>query len=528
MLFCITLSIGTLGGLVDARWSVYGDHELRSYYVYTGHSTPGFTNIPDLLMQTEIGYPGKTTRYRPTNYLMYIAEGILWGNHPQWMHIARIASLAFFLCMLALGFLRWFPPLLSAGLCAAVLTASYWKHVMIGFSANEQYILLIAPFFVWSYVRIYPSVTSPSPQRYYEFSLWLLCCISAMLLAGVKENMLVVLFPLLWLSWLTWRANRRFNYRLILLGASCAFIIFIAAAVVIGVHNLGTDFYGNSVEFGSRLHKLALLLKSLPILAMLLSLVAFTTAALWGSQPSFRWVPKLSSPTTRQLALFQAILLLLSFAHGFFYGSWPVNSRYAFPGDFFVFLTAVLWLYAAQKIMKVWRPQWENRAANGFGLLLLVGSLLTGYADLRKAVNSFTTASNQFSSTLDQIMMVAKSHPSIPIVVESATPYDLEPVFSINRFLLSYGVTNPLYLRVHSLRLASFPDNAFFHGMIRTLEHLSETGEISTQDSTGTLPGPFLAQFRPISELKGEQPCFSIELSVAPSEKCRSIGKIMY
>ena len=116
----------------------------------------------------------------------------------------------------------------------------------------------------------------------------------------------------------------------------------------------------------------------------------------------------------------------------------------------------------------------------------------------------------------------------MPIVVESATPYDLEPAFSINRYLLSLDVRNPIYLRLHELRRATFPDYPFFHGLIRTLENLSAQGEVSSADSAGTVTSPFLAKFSKIDQFKADQPCLSIQLAKAPVYGCTLIGTIKY
>lgn len=528
LLFCIALAVYLLGGLLDAQWSVYADHELRSYRV--GHHDIGVADLPRILMMTEVGHPGEFTRYRPTNYLMYAAESVFWGDNVRWLHAVRVINLAIFLCFVAAALRRWFSPIVTIGLCALLMTHAYWKHVLIGFGANEQYILLVAPLFLWSYWRVYPR---PALQRSDASSAglawWLLCCVTAVLLAGIKENMTIVMLPLLWLAGVqAWR-ERRLDLRVAVAILACLAIAFIVGAVVVGVRHVGTDFYGNSVTLGHRLYTLMMQSWKYPMPLLLAALLGFGLAGclrLPAGAMSPGW--PVFAAHARHLFLLQAGLVILSLAHIFFYDGWPLDSRYAFPGEFFVFLSGVMVLHLALESVRAWHPSERVRAELFCGLALIVATAAIGYSDLRNQVKSFTVASREFTQTLDRIVAQANADPTVAIVVESATPYDLEPVFSINRYLLSFGVRNPIYLRPHDLRAASFPDNTFFHGMISTLENLSTNGEVSSADSTGTLPSPFLARFSKFDQLKLGQPCLSIQLAKAPTFGCTAIGVVKY
>lgn len=528
ILFCVALSVYLLGGLLDAQWSVYGDHELRSYWV--GHRDLGLADIPRIMMQTEVGHPGEFTRYRPTNYLMYAAESVLWGDNPSWLNVARVLDLMIFLVFIAVGLCRYFPPLITVGLCALLMTAHYWKYVLIGFSANEQYILLVAPLFLWSYLRIYPRPAQQhSAASRPGLAWWLLCCVMAVLLAGIKENMTIVILPLLWLGGGHWWRVRRLDLRLALVVLACLAIAFIVGAVVVGVRSVGADFYGNSVTLGHRLYTLLVQAWKYPMPVMLAALLGLGLAGYLRPQAGAALAGWLDfAAHARRLFVLQAGLVVLSLAHIFFYEGWPLDSRYAFPGEFFVFLTGAMLLHLALDAVRIWRPSSRVRAELVCGLALISTAAFIGYSGIRDQVKTFTSASREFTQTLDRIVAQAKADPAVAIVVESATPYDLEPAFSINRYLLSFDVRNPIYLRLHDLRSASFPDNPFFHGLIRTLEHLSAQGEVSAADSAGTLPSPFLAKFSKIDQFKLGQPCFSIQLAKAPIDGCTAIGVVKY
>ncbi|MBS1227018.1 MAG: hypothetical protein H6R17_295 [Proteobacteria bacterium] len=530
VLFCIALSIYLLGGVLDAQWSVYADHELRSYWV--GHQSLSLADIPRIMLQTEVGHPGEFTRYRPTNYLMYALEGVLWGDNPMWLNGVRLANLATFLVVTGVVLCRYFSSLITVGLCALLMTAHYWKHVLIGFGANEQYILLVAPMFLWSYVRIYPTSSAaqrPSGASHSSLGWWLLCCLSAALLAGIKENMTIVILPMAWLAGLHWLRVRRLDLRLVLTVLTCLTIGFIIGAVMIGVRQVGTDFYGNSVTLGHRVSTLLIQTTKYPMPIMLsvllgLGLVGYLRVPT-GSKPP---VCSVLACHARRLFLPQAGLVVLSIAHIFFYEGWPLESRYAFPGEFFVFLTGTIVLKFSLEAIRICYPSYQARSDLFFGLALISIAMSMGYSGIRNQVEAYTVASREFTQTLNAIVAQAKANPDTAIVVESATPYDLEPVFSINRYLLSFEVNNPIYLRLHNLGIASFPDNSFFHGLIRTLEHLSAEGEVSSVQSAGTLPSPFLAKFSRIDRFEPALPCFSIQLAQAPVLDCKRLGTVKY
>ena len=395
LIFCIALSAYLLGGLLYAQWSIFADHVLRSYRV--GHNTLSLADIPRNVMQTEVGHPGEFTRYRPTNYLMCATEGLLWGNDPLFLHMARVLSLILFLGFLAAALCRYFSFLIVIGLCAVLMTAAYWKHVLIGFGPNEICILVVAPFFLWAYTRILSAFYSPHISSM-NGGLWLMCCLTAVLLAGIKENMTIVTLPLLWLGGVYWWRVGRLDLRLLLVALACIAIGFIIGAVVAGVRNAGADFYGNSVTLGHRLYTALLQMPKYPMPFMLavlagLGLIGFLRVSVSAVLPG--WVQ--FAACARGLLWPQAGLVMLSLAHIFFYEGWPADSCYSFPLEFFVFLTGAMLLYLFINAVRVWYPSFYARAQVLSGLVLIVISVFIGYSVIRTHMQTFTLASREFT-----------------------------------------------------------------------------------------------------------------------------------
>ena len=130
-------------------------------------------------------------------------------------------------------------------------------------------------------------------------------------------------------------------------------------------------------------------------------------------------------------------------------------------------------------------------------MLAAAATLCRGYGDFRNDVATYVASSRNFTAAILTAAAKAKSQPDAQIVVEARSPYDLEPIFAINRFLVSLGVTNPLFVRPHQLTSAVYPKNAFFDGLIDTIRAISERGTITKDTGVGTLPGPFFVNYRP-------------------------------
>jgi hypothetical protein len=228
----------------------------------------------------------------------------------------------------------------------------------------------------------------------------------------------------------------------------------------------------------------------------------------------------------RDVLIFQAIMTLLALGHVYFYDGWPTNSRYEFPGQLFV-IAAVLGLVFSLSYLAA-----ELRCPAGaveatMIVLCLGGIFVIGYRDFRNTADVYVKGSREFTAALDAIIVSARMNPSQPIVVESGSPYDLEPVFSINRFLVSFKIANPLYLRTHDYDKADYPRTVFFEGLKDTLRAISTTGRVDVSTGTGLLPSIFLARFEPIERLSS-QPCLGVRLGKSVGGDCKVVATIRY
>ena len=55
-----------------------------------------------------------------------------------------------------------------------------------------------------------------------------------------------------------------------------------------------------------------------------------------------------------------------------------------------------------------------------------------------------------FTTKIDQIVQYCKDNPNQPIIYESYSAWDYEPIVSVDRFLKAHGVANTIYLNMKS------------------------------------------------------------------------------
>jgi hypothetical protein len=508
-------------GLSQAQWSVYGDHELRAYLIAYPHLSIG--DIPSLLSKTVAGYPGKLTRYNPINYVFYASEALAWGNNYFFLNTARIAGFCIFSVFLFLGLCRFFPALVACALGALCLIGTYWKFVWIGFSTNEQYIALLGIPFTWTYVRLYWHARRGNSDMPIS---WVTCLAFAALLAGTKEPMLITAPAVVVLLGVSLYHEARFDYRVLASGIALALMFVIAVTIGVGLFAHGSvDFYGNSLAPTERLLKILAGLRHYPFpLLIALAIVSF------GLSRAAKKIPEMEDTlrTINVAVQFQFWLLLVSLSLMLFYDGWPAGNRYMFPGELIVFVSFLIPLFIFGQIVKASRPKFWIPYQVAIFVLAVSMVAWRGYRDFRSEAAAYVARSQTFTASIFKVAAQAKSMPNAQIVVEAISPYDLEPIFSVNRFLVSLGVTNPMFVRTHELSAGVYPKTSFFQGLIDTIKAVSEQGSITYDTGVGVLPSPFLINYKPFSNFSPSSPCLSVRLKEAPYDGCAPISTITY
>jgi hypothetical protein len=113
-----------------------------------------------------------------------------------------------------------------------------------------------------------------------------------------------------------------------------------------------------------------------------------------------------------------------------------------------------------------------------------------------------------YSRKIDTYVTLAKQNPSMPVIIESYTALNYEPIASINCYLNNYGVKNNRFLSIHKYSYVKDPE----------LEKMLSEELYRIAEKGGEAP---YWNFKPISLLKNRKNCLSIDLSGSRSGTCK-------
>jgi hypothetical protein len=505
----VTFSLCVYGSLLKAQWYPIDDHEIMSFLGPAGKVS--LTDIPRVLMTTEVGSPGgDTPRYRPAYYFLRILETSLWGDSIAGWHAAHLAMLMLSLTLYWRFFMRWIGLLPAAFLILFLMTYFFWSDIFNRLGPSEIYCVVGTGIFLEAYYAIWRRIHNPLPTASRPGLLivwWLILTFGALVTIGSKENFLPMILPMWVLAVL---AVRRRNYRQhlcdsqikrpawgsIMTALACtllasAYTAFITIAVALAIKHRGADFYQREVTTSSRMGLLwSGIQKALVPIAWwdvlpAVLLVALCLILLFKG-PRRRIFGRLSWKTILAVSGLGAIYAMQNV---FYFGEYPTQIRYDFPGlPAKVLLAIVAVLFILGLLKKTGLNKSIARSLHaGLAGGLLVLTIHAGYKPIIENASLYTLATQYWTTALDKSIQTVKSDPSRPIVI---TPYDIlsdfEPIFSVQRFMSAKGVTNPMYL---SLGLVTATDSdRQSQDLLRQLKDVSQAGGKGFQP-IGSLPG---------------------------------------
>jgi hypothetical protein len=65
---------------------------------------------------------------------------------------------------------------------------------------------------------------------------------------------------------------------------------------------------------------------------------------------------------------------------------------------------------------------------------------------MRRAAERNVRSTRGFTASITNLALLARQHPTYPVLLQSGDPADFEPLTSYPRFLIADGVTNEMYL----------------------------------------------------------------------------------
>ena len=451
-----------------AGWGIVDDHEVFDF-LGTKQHLPFSEVVSTVLDKTEVG--SLEGRFRPVYYFLKVLETAAWGRDVHLWYGFHALTFAFFLGAVWWVLFRILGLLPSALCMVPIAFAKFWGAVWGRLGPSEVY---AAPAIGLMALGCYEIFFAPSVMRRNLGCVAL--TVGTLIAVGSKETML----PLACLTVFV-VALAVVDRRLTMLSGSMAAVItilFSSIVVCIVLRQLaatGADYYGNSVSIDVRLKATLRLMRPFGIIFIVVATIAIAVVArsilrsgkpIWGVE---------SVGMLGTLCFLLGLFVSQELAYS---GSLPTATRYDFPA-MLIPVCFILWIGCVTNL-RVRASGSERKAENmalGFGVAIAIVFLAAGGIEgVRYSAGMVETnivKTKQFSGELAAIVSRAKTDPVAPIILEAYGPGAYEPVFSLQRYLSSAGLKNPIAVRLHADPMAS---GVLYESLEKTLRQLQDEG----------------------------------------------------
>lgn len=508
---CSSLVLIALGSLIlasmfygtsmQASFGIIDDHEI-ALYLGSDHRITLGEIIPQLL-STEVGEPGTSLRYRPAYYLVRLLEAWAWGDNVAAWYGFRLVILAAFLGVCWRIAAAYWGIFFSGMAMVNLLRLTFWSDLFARLGPAETYAVLglalcLGGFFLLAN-NLRREITSNSRLS------WLLLCVGCALCAGVKENFIPLIFPVLYIA-RRYRSSAQWGtFQSVALMLTLVWVGFIAVAVSTSLLKSKVDVYANSIRASDRGVELIRAVVS-PESIMVVGLAA---AGIGASRVVKKASHKKNALTYAKLSLGTWLVIVSQYV--FYNGNWPTGTRYDFPGVFVLAVFCLATLHYAGAWLRLQNFSALRNIGRFIAVLVVLLTASGNYAHAGERVASTIRETQAFTQTMEAVSRLILSHPQENVLIEVGDYSQYEPAVSYARFLPFYQVENPLYLSVALLpepgRESSFDQAVYLH-----------LQSISKQGMEAVLP---LSQL-----LASTKPCVSIQLAADSTGPCTRIASL--
>ena len=514
---------------LTAQWGIIDDHMIMAFM--GSDQNLSLSEVPSMVLKSEVGMPGFADRYRPFYFLLYITETALFGNNPSIRYLSRIFYFGIAILITWRLLSRLFGGVILGGLaCLVMLSHSFWGGIWACLGPSEIYGTVALAVYSLAFSNLWRESGAKRSALW-----WWVLAGAALVAMGVKENFLFLLLPSIALLYRIWRTDRlSWNVALantVIIG----FGLLVAGAVILAVNKQGHDLHSQSITPASRLQILKDGLFSLKHWQMQLPvcisafLLALNTLYRW-RRPNNAMLSTLSRILRNLFALELGLMLLWYSQYIFYNGAWPDETRYAFPGILcrdFAYLLFVSMLPQAVALLALPERRQLLLKRVYYAVLCAAFIFMTGFGlkelvKVNQAAQQNRDSTRAFVKSLTNLIEEVKAHPATPIILESHSVWDIEPISSVRRFLTVYGVSNPLYLKLEGWSAAALTTD-LEKKLGNRMEKLSRLGDLDNW--YGFIYAPQIP-FYPISKIQLNGECFAVGFSGEPISSCRHLGKI--
>ncbi len=470
------LSLYLFGKNLDSKWWYLDDHEIMKYLGDDGKIS--LNELPEVLINdTEVGDYGSYERYRPSYFVLRLLGSVIWGNNPEMWYLSRILIITVFLSIIWYVVWKEFNLVTGFFIVIAVLSANYWGELISRLGPAETYTVLGLSLFI---LGIYKQVKNINYEKkdFKNLFLWqILMVLGALIAIGCKENFLILLVPV-FLVFFYFFIKKKMNLGLIIsMLVILTYSSLIISSIYLAISKSGEDIYGNSINLKSLI---ALTYHHIPIVLKIFKIKLLTIAVISSSLVLFLLKRKkgFNKYLKNILMFFLVTICLMGFYlfQVFFYkGIWPTGMRYDFPGLLYLPFMALNIVFLIRTILDYINVNVlvrEQIYSFVFILGIIILSPKTYFSYLRNYTLENVQRTVSYTNTIDSIVAEAKSRPDSPIFIEAYVAMDYELIYSVHRFLSSYGVKNPIYVNLNNIVANTYFENK----LLTEMNSVSEKG----------------------------------------------------
>jgi hypothetical protein len=461
-----------VGNNFSAKLGMIDDHEIAMFLGSDGKTK--LSEIPSVIMTTEVGQWGTNLRYRPSYYTLRVIETALWRDNATAWYASRYVILV---ASMVLGYMIlsiYFPHIVAYLFIFCAMTIPFWQDMLTRLGPSEIYALPALLLFIYGLIKD---------------KIWLIL-IGYLICVGGKENLLI-LFPFL----VAWVINKRKELKpreWIIFAIMAAFTMFIVGSILVATSRVGVDFYLNDISYGKRM---LLTLQSIPTIIdnrhLFIPLILFALLSVFSNKKYF----------------FLGISLLLAALsqYVFYNNKLPTNTRYDFPGlllfPVFDLVIVKMMIEAASKYG--WGKLFRIFCYAGLCLFMLAFAFRRGYFLIHTSAVKNVEKTTLFDNNLHKVETIAKENPDATLIYTSIHFADFEGTIAVSRYLTAMEVKNKMIIQY--TREPKLDD---------TLGLQLESRMVASMNGEPQIDNSF-ERFVPLKELG--KPCFTLSFYNAPA-----------
>jgi len=300
--------------------------------------------------------------------------------------------------------------------------------------------------------------------------------VGTLVIIGTKETLLPAVFLALFFVALA-VIDRRLTvlFGLVSGVTMLLFSSIIAWAIFSQLATVGADIYGNSVSPAVRLKATLASMRTFGTVVICIAVLTIAVVArlIWRYRKRLSKVEIVGGLGTLCFTLGLFISQEISYS-----GALPTGTRYDFPAMLLpIFSVCFIACGVSLRLRETGRETSADGRALFFAaavvtIFLSVGGI-RGAAKFVDDVEANIVRTKEFSVEIAAIVSRARTNPAAPIILEAYGGEAYEPVYSLQRYLLSEGLQNPIAVRLHPDERSSGP---LYENLERSLRTLQDTG----------------------------------------------------